>query len=103
MRRLAFFVALLAGFFARNIPADAKAFFRIGPYPLPPAEKTGIEDLVLLWPVTDSSLVAELRARGYQVWLQCDAADLAGAAHIGRLLDAVLASARERRWVEIGG
>jgi predicted dehydrogenase len=28
--------------------------------------------------------------------------DLAGAAHIGRVLDAVLVSAAERRWVEIG-
>src|SRR5215470_16984995 len=68
---LAFVVSVIAG-----VPATAKVFFRVTPYPLPPAQKTGVEDVVLLWPSPDSSSIARLRSGGYRVWLQCESKDL---------------------------
>src|SRR5262249_37832075 len=79
MRRLALFCALVFGFVATS-PATGKAFFRIASLPLPPAEKTGIRNLVLTWPLRDASVVAQLRSRKYQVWLQCEAKDFSPAA-----------------------
>src|SRR5262252_4668414 len=67
----AFLVSVIAG-----VPATAKVFFRVTPYPLPPARKTGVEDVVLLWPSPDSSSIARLRSGGYRVWLQCESKDL---------------------------
>ena len=67
----AFLVSVVAG-----VPATAKVFFRVTPYPLPPAQKTGVEDVVLLWPSPDSSSIARLRSGGYRVWLQCESKDL---------------------------
>jgi hypothetical protein len=58
-------------------PATAKVFFRIAPSPLPPADRTGMQDLVLAWPLPDSPVVVRLRSQGYRVWLQCESKDLA--------------------------
>jgi hypothetical protein len=70
----AFLASVIAG-----APATAKVFFRVTPFPLPPAQKTGIEDLVLLWPLPDSSSISRLRSEGYRVWLQCESKDLGDA------------------------
>src|SRR5262249_14017722 len=70
----AFLGAAIAG-----TPATAKVFFRVSPLPLPAAQKTGIEDLVLVWPLPDSSSISQLRSQGYRVWLQCESKDLANA------------------------
>src|SRR5262252_688242 len=67
----AFLVSVIAG-----VPATAKVFFRVTPYPLPPARKTGVEDVVVVWPSPDSSSIARLRSGGYRVWLQCESKDL---------------------------
>jgi len=79
MTRLAQLVAVLSGAMALGTPATAKVFFRAAPSPLPTAEKTGIEDLVLVWPLRDSSVVARFRSEGYRVWLECNPLDLAKA------------------------
>jgi len=71
--------ALLLGSIAACTPATAKVFFRVAPSPLPPAAKTAIQDLVLAWPLRDSSIIAKFREQGYNVWLQCDSKDLAPA------------------------
>lgn len=70
----AFLCAVIAG-----TPATAKVLFRVAPLPLPPAQKTGIADLVLVWPLPDSSSISQLRSEGYRVWLQCESKDLADA------------------------
>lgn len=69
-----FLASVIAG-----TPATAKVFFRITPSSLPPAQKTGIQDLVLMWPLPDSSGISQLRSEGYRVWLQCESKDLADA------------------------
>jgi hypothetical protein len=79
MTRPALLSALLLGSVALGTPATAKVFFRAAPSPLPAAGKTGIEDLVLVWPLRDSSVVARLRSEGYHVWLECNPKDLAKA------------------------
>ena len=64
---------------AAGTPATAKVFFRVEASPLPPADKTGIRDVVLLWPLRDLSVAAELHSQGYRVFLQCESKDLAAA------------------------
>src|ERR1051326_2471682 len=76
MTRTALISALL-GSLALSMPATAKVFFRVAPSALPAAEKTGVEDLVLVWPFEDSSALARFRSAGYRVWLECDVKDLA--------------------------
>src|SRR5262245_40946236 len=71
--------ALLLGWVAAGTPTSAKVFFRVAPSPLPSAQKTGIQDLVLAWRLRDPSVVARFRSEGYHVWLQCDSKDLAEA------------------------
>lgn len=80
MRPFSLVGAVLLGLVAACTPANAKVFFRIATPTLPPANKTGIQDLVLQWPLQDSSAIAQLRSEGYRVWLQCEAKDLADAA-----------------------
>lgn len=59
--------------------AYGKVFFRISSPALPPAQKTGIQDLVLVWPLKDLSIATQLRSQGYNVWLQCVPKNLAAA------------------------
>ena len=73
---------LLLALAGAPVPAAAKAFFRIAPSRLPAADKTAIEDLVLAWPLKDSSILTEFRSQGYHVWLQCDAKDVAPAVQL---------------------
>ena len=68
--------ALLLGSVAACTPTAAKVFFRVAPSPLPSAQETGIQDLVLAWGLRDSSVLARFRSAGYHVWLQCDSKDL---------------------------
>lgn len=82
MRRAVMHGLLLLGSAAACDPAAAKAFFRIAPSALPAAEKTAIEELVLPWPLRDSSILAQFRSQGYHVWLQCDAKDVAPAVQL---------------------
>ena len=70
---------LFLGLIAAGTPATAKVFFRVAASPLPPADQTGIRDLVLLWPLRDLSVAAELHSQGYRVFLQCESKDLAAA------------------------
>jgi len=70
---------LFLGSIAAGTPATAKVFFRVAASPLPPADQTGIRDLVLLWPLRDLSVAAELHSQGYRVFLQCESKDLAAA------------------------
>jgi hypothetical protein len=77
MRRSSLLCALLLSSVAACAPATAKVFFRIGSSPLPAPGKTGIRNLVLVWPLRDSLIVAQFRSQGYRVWLQCDSKDLA--------------------------
>ncbi len=77
-RPLPFFV-LLAGLFVAGTPASAKVFFRIESPQMPAAAKTGISDLVLPCIPENSGLITQLRANGYQVWLQCEVKNLAEA------------------------
>ncbi|HYT23202.1 MAG TPA: hypothetical protein VEW05_23590, partial [Candidatus Polarisedimenticolia bacterium] len=60
-------------------PVTARVFLRVEPSPLPPADKTGIQDVVLLWPLQDLSVAAKLHSQGYRVFLQCESKDLAAA------------------------
>jgi len=73
---------LLLALAGAPVPAAAKAFFRIAPSRLPAADKTAIEELVLAWPLKDSSILSEFRSQGYHVWLQCDAKDVAPAVQL---------------------
>jgi len=73
---------LLLALAAAPVPAAAKAFFRIAASRLPAADKTAIEELVLTWPLKDSSILTEFRSQGYHVWLQCDAKDVAPAVQL---------------------
>lgn len=79
MRRMSFLCLLFLGSIAAGTPVAAKVFLRVEPSPLPPADKTGIHDVVLLWPLRDLSAIAKLRAQGYRVFLQCESKDLAAA------------------------
>jgi hypothetical protein len=79
MKLFSLVYVLLLGLVAVCTPANAKVFFRIATPSLPPAEKTGIQDLVLPWPSQDSSVIAKYHSQGYRVWLQCEAKDLSDA------------------------
>jgi len=79
MKQLSLVCALLLGSIALCTPANAKVFFRVAMPFLPPADKTGIQDLVLQWPSQDSFAIAQLRSQGYRVWLQCEAKELTAA------------------------
>ena len=79
MKRISFLCMLFLGSIAAGTPATAKVFFRVEASPLPPADKTGIRDVVLLWPLRDLSVAAELHSQGYRVFLQCESKDLAAA------------------------
>jgi len=76
MSKLSLLCALLLSSIAWT-PATAKVFFRVTATSLPPSDKTAIDDLVLPWPLRDSSIVARFRNAGYTVWLQCDSKNLA--------------------------
>ena len=80
MKRSSLFCGLLLSLIgAYCTPVEAKVFFRVVASPVPPADKTGIQDLVLTWPLPDSSAIAQLRSQGYHVWLQCESKDFADA------------------------
>jgi hypothetical protein len=79
MKPLSLFCALLFGSFTFCAPASAKVFFRVAATPLPPADRTGIQDVVLAWPLQDSSAIAQLHSQGYRVWLQCESKDIGDA------------------------
>ena len=79
MRRMPFLGILDLGSIAVCTPVTAKVFLRVQPWPLPPADKTGIQDTVLLWPLRDLSVADKLHSQGYRVFLQCELKDLAGA------------------------
>lgn len=76
MRNPLVLCALLLASLAPN-SVTAKVFFRVTSTPFPPSDKTAIADLVLVWPLHDSSMVTKFRNAGYGVWLQCDAKNLA--------------------------
>src|SRR5262245_40934846 len=76
MSKLSLLCALLLSSIAWT-PATAEVFFRLTSTSLPPSDKTAIDDLVLPWPLRDSSIVARFRNAGYTVWLQCDSKNLA--------------------------
>src|SRR5262245_50866974 len=86
MSRWMMYGALLLGSAAACAPAPAKVFFRVAASALPTADKTAIEDVVLLWPVQDRAIITQLRDQGYNVWLQCDSKDLVSA---GTLADRI--------------
>jgi len=77
MKRISFLCVLLLGSIAACTPVTAKVFLRVEASPLPPADKTGIQDVVLLWPLRDPSVAAKLHSQGYRVFLQCESKDLA--------------------------
>ena len=79
MRRMSFLGLLFLGSIAACTPVTAKVFLRVEPSPLPPADKTGIQDVVLLWPLRDLSVAGKLLSQGYRVFLQCESKDLAAA------------------------
>ncbi len=79
MRRMSFLCMLFLGSIAACTPVTARVFLRVEPSPLPPADKTGIQDVVLLWPLQDLSVAAKLHSQGYRVFLQCESKDLAAA------------------------
>ena len=79
MRRMSFLCVLFLGSIAACTPVTARVFLRVEPSPLPPADKTGIQDVVLLWPLQDLSVAAKLHSQGYRVFLQCESKDLAAA------------------------
>jgi hypothetical protein len=79
MRRLSLLCALLLGSVALCVPASAKVFFRVAASPFPSSDKTGIKDVVLPWPLQDSSAIAQLDSQGYRVWLQCESKGFADA------------------------
>ena|SRR5215467_4873397 len=76
MRRWVIEGLLLLGSAGACVPAAGKAFFRVAASALPSAEETAIEELVLAWPLRDSSILTQFRNQGYQVWLECDAKDI---------------------------
>jgi len=75
---------LLLGSVGAGVPATAKAFFRVAPSALPAADKTAIEELVLAWPLRESSILTQFRNQGYHVWLECDARDFAPAIELAK-------------------
>jgi hypothetical protein len=79
MKRMSLFCMLFFGSIVAATPVAAKVFLRVEPSPLPPADKTGIQDVVLLWPVRDLSVATKLHSQGYRVFLQCESKDLAAA------------------------
>ena len=79
MSHRSFLCMLFLGSIAACTPVTAKVLLRVEPSPLPPADKTGIQDVVLLWPLGDLSAAAKLRSQGYRVFLQCESKDLAAA------------------------
>lgn len=79
MKRISFLCMLFLGSIAAGTPVTAKVFFRVEASPLPPADKTGIRDVVLLWPLRDLSVAAKLHSQGYRIFLQCESKDLAAA------------------------
>jgi len=79
MSRMSILCMLFLGSIAACTPVTAKVLLRVEPSPLPPADKTGIQDVVLLWPLRDLSAAAKLRSQGYRVFLQCESKDLAAA------------------------
>ena len=79
MRRMSLLGMLFLGAIAASAPVTAKVFLRVEPWPLPPADQTGIQDVVLLWPLRDLSVAAKLHSQGYRVFLQCESKDLAAA------------------------
>lgn len=79
MKRISFLCILYLGSIAACTSVDAKVFLRVEASPLPPADKTGIQDVVLLWPLRDPSVAAKLHSQGYRVFLQCESKDLAAA------------------------
>src|SRR5713101_6902983 len=64
MSRMSILCMLFLGSIAACTPVTAKVLLRVEPSPLPPADKTGIQDVVLLWPLRDLSaaVVAAERA-----------------------------------------
>ena len=83
MRRMSFLCVLFLGSIAACTPVTAKVFLRVEPSPIPPADKTGIQDIVLVWPLRDLSAIAKLRSQGYRVFLQCELKDLVAAVVAG--------------------
>jgi hypothetical protein len=79
MKRISFLCMLFLSSIAACTPVTAKVFLRVEASPLPPADKTGIRDVVLLWPLRDLSVAAKLHSQGYRVFLQCESKDLAAA------------------------
>ena len=79
MKRISFLCMLFLASIAGCTPVTAKVFLRVEASPLPPANKTGIRDVVLLWPLRDLTVAARLHSQGYRVFLQCDSKDLAAA------------------------
>lgn len=79
MKRISFLCVLYLGSIAAYTPVNAKVFLRLEASPLPPADKTGIQDVVLLWPLRDLSVATKLHSQGYRVFLQCESKDLAAA------------------------
>lgn len=77
MSRRSFLCMLFLGSIAAGTPATAKVLLRVEPSPLPPADKTGIQDVVLRWPLRDLSAAAKFRYHGYRVFFQCESKDLA--------------------------
>ena len=61
-------------------PAAGKVLLRVEAGPLPPAKTMGITEIVLHWPVRDTSTLAQLRSLGFNVFLQAGSNDLEAAA-----------------------
>src|SRR5439155_19681209 len=73
MKRISFLCVLLLGSIAACTPVTAKVFLRVEASPLPPADKTGIQDVVLLWPLRDPSVAAKSPPQGDAVFHLFDA------------------------------
>jgi len=80
MRRSPLLCAFLVVSLPGCAPASAKVFLRVSPSSLAPTARTGIQDLVLLWPVRDRSLLGKFTSEGYRVFLQCESKDLSSVA-----------------------
>ena len=65
-------------------PAAGKVLLRVEAGPLPPAKTMGITEIVLHWPVRDTSSLAQLRSLGFNVFLQAGSNDLEAAANSRR-------------------
>jgi hypothetical protein len=82
MKRLGFLLVLVLALSFSWSPTTAKILLRVSSSPMPAADKLGVHEAVLVWPVKNQSVLALLSSQGYRIFLQCEWND------VGAVVDA---------------